>query len=69
MINPHIWAQPLPKTILLSGNEQDTSHKMYMRHGSLADNLILVSKKFFTLSYYFCFIISSSMKLGSGQKH
>ncbi len=29
---------------LLSRNEQDTSHKLYTGHGSLAGNLILVSK-------------------------
>ena len=27
----------------LSSNEQDTSHKLYMRHVSLTGNLILVS--------------------------
>ena len=31
------------KDFLLSKNEQDTSHKWYIFHGSLADNLILVS--------------------------
>ena len=33
----------LLKPKLLSRIEQDTSHKLYMRHGSLAGKLILVS--------------------------
>ena len=31
------------KSVLLSRTEQDTSHKLYVWHGSLAGNLILVS--------------------------
>ena len=40
---------------LLSRNEQDTSHKLYMLDGSLAGNLILVSTIAIVLSYFLCF--------------
>ena len=42
--------QVLLNNCLLSRNEQDTSHKLYMLHGSLACNLILVSIILFSLA-------------------
>ena len=41
------------KNSLISKNEQDTSHKLYLWHGSLAGNLILVSVNVLCLATYF----------------
>ena len=51
---------------LLSRNEQETIHKMYMQHGSLAVHLILVS---ITLLCLVTLVLEQLHKFGPITKH
>ena len=52
----------LLNNLLLSRNEQDTSHKFHMWHGSYAGNSYCAKHVFVVVSYFVC--LSCSMKLG-----
>ena len=57
----------LLNNFLLSRNEQDTSHKLFMLHSIFAGNPVLISIIWLCLTNFLCFK-SISMKFGPGLK-